>query len=70
VPCKRTTNRRTEKISMTDSALDKKEKHKHHVLTQESSKTLALEWKKPPKILLSLLALQIAASKASIHMAT
>jgi hypothetical protein len=55
---------------MTDSALDKKEIHKYHILTGESSKTFALEWKKQPKILLSLLALQIAASKASVHMAT
>jgi hypothetical protein len=58
------------KISMTDSALDKKETHKYHVLTEENSKTFALEWKKPPRIVLSLFALQIAVSKASVHMAT
>ena len=70
VPLKRTIYRRTEKTSMTDSALDKKEIYKYHVLTEESSKTFALEWKKHPKTLLSLLALQTAASKASVHIAT
>jgi len=48
VPCKRIIYRITEKIAMTDSALDKKEIHKY-VLTEESSKTFALEWKKPPQ---------------------
>jgi len=69
-PCKRTICRITEKISVTDSAVDKKEIHKYHVFTEESSKTFPLEWKKPPKILLSLLVPQISASKASIHCAT
>ena len=55
---------------MTDSALDKNKKHKYYILTEESSKTLVLEWKKPPKIVLSLFTLQTAVSKASIHMAT
>jgi hypothetical protein len=66
VPRKRT----TEKISVTDSTVHKKEIHKYHVLTEESSKKFPLEWKKPPKILLSLLVLQIAASETSIHIAT
>jgi len=70
VACKRTIYRITEKISVTDSAVDKKVIHKYHVLTEESSKSFPLEWKKPPKILLSLLVLQIAASKASINKAT
>jgi len=48
-PCKRTICRITEKISVTDSAVDKKEIHKYHVFTEESSKTFPLEWKKPPQ---------------------